>query len=85
MSRLMSLRVPLVFIALSVASGSVVAYDVQPVDFKPKRALALRDLPRGGVRVNPIPHNGCCSNVKGSCVTWCNKKEGCTGHGDCSV
>ena len=38
MSRLMSLSVPFVFVALSVASSSVVAYDVQPVDFKPKRA-----------------------------------------------
>ena len=37
MSRLMSLSVPFV-VAFSVASGSVVAYDVQPVDFKPKKA-----------------------------------------------
>lgn len=83
MSRLMSLSVPIVFVAFSVASGSVVAHDVQPVDFKPKRALTLRDLPRGGVKL--IPHNGCCSDVNGACLTWCRKTEGCTGSGDCSV
>jgi hypothetical protein len=82
MTRLM-MSVPFVFVALSVASSSVVAYDVQPVDFKPKRALTLRDLPRGGVKL--IPHNGCCSAVNGACLTWCRKTEGCTGSGDCSV
>jgi hypothetical protein len=83
MTRLMPRKSALVFAAfvISLASGSVLAQDVQLIEFKPKKTLTLRDLPR----VKQIAHGGCCAHVGGGCISWCNKTEGCTGSGDCDV
>jgi hypothetical protein len=70
-------------LVIGVAGGSVLAQDTQLVEFKPKKTLKLRDLPRGGVKM--IKNGGCCAHVGGACITWCNKEEGCTGDGDCDV
>ena len=83
MTRLMPRKSALVFAAfvISLASGSVLAQDVQLIEFKPKKSLTLRDLPR----LKQIAHGGCCAHVGGGCISWCNKTEGCTGNGDCDV
>lgn len=67
MTRLMLRKSPLVFAAfvISLASGSVFAQDVQLIEFKPKKTLTLRDLPR----VKQIAHGGCCAHVGGGCIS----------------
>ena len=61
MTRLMPRKSALVFAAfvISLASGSVLAQDVQLIEFKPKKTLTLRDLPR----LKQIAHGGCCAHV----------------------
>ena len=63
---------------ISLVSGSVLAQDIQTVEFKPKKPLTLRDLPRQ----KRIGHGECCAHVGGACISICNQGY-CTGVGDC--